>query len=109
MAVLALPANADRFHYRLRIDLDGTFFRFRVRFCQPMESWVIDLLDDGEAPIVTGLRVCLSSDLLAPYRHLAGVPIGRLGCVDTQGKDAEPDRDNFGTRVLLVYVEGAGN
>lgn len=104
MAVVSLPVNPSRFHHRFRVDLDGTFYRFVVHYIQPMESWAFDLLADDETVIVAGVRFCVSPDLLAQYRHL-GVPPGRLGVVDTQGQDQEPDRDNFGTRVLPVYVE----
>ena len=104
MAQQALPVDVERFHYSRRVELDGTFFRFGFHFNDDHRSWYFDLFDDSEVPLVAGLRIKLSSDLLRQYRHLA-VPLGRLVCVDVTGEHNEPDEVNFGTSTLLVYEE----
>ncbi len=104
MSVLTMPFNADRFHYDASVELEGTFFRFVIHYNDLQTSWFMDILADDETPLVMGQRLALSSDLLAAFKHLA-IPPGRFVMHDTQGGDVEADQENFGDRVLLLYVE----
>lgn len=109
MATITLPistARGDqlRLHFRFRHELDGTFYRFAYHYNGEFDSWFLDLFDDGDAALVAGQRVKLTTDALAQFRHLE-IPPGTLRVRDSQDQHQEPTRTNFGIRVLVEYDE----
>lgn len=109
MATVTLPistARGDeaRLHFKFRHELDGVFYRFGYHYNGHFDSWFLDLFDDADIALVAGQRVKLTTDALAQFKHLE-IPQGSLQIVDTQSLHQEATQENFGTRVVVQYVE----
>ncbi len=108
MATIVIPAPLfSEFGRTYPITLDGDFFRFRYIWNARHKSWQLDIASLANVDVVRNLRMVVASDILRPYRALA-VPQGTLNVVDTSGVGLDPaERNDFGDRVQLQYVEVA--
>ena len=108
MATLILPTpTLAEFGRIYRLDLDGTFYRFRFIWNPRSNLWGMDLGSNDDVDIVRALSMVVSADILEPFRALA-VPQGTLSVVDTSGAGLDPvARTDFGDRVQLQYEEVA--
>ena len=101
---LQLPLRAGLPHYRFSVELDGADFGFSLRFNERDSYWYLSLATGAGEPILSGSRVALGMPLLrkvvSPLR-----PPGELIALDTSSRGLRPGRDDFGSRVLLLYME----
>ncbi|BBO74394.1 hypothetical protein DSCW_18110 [Desulfosarcina widdelii] len=104
MGLVALPVAADTPYQSFNIELDGTVYGFRLRYNTRADAWFLDLLAADETVLLAGRAVRLGVDLLAHYSD-AAFPPGRLFVVNFVDTYGEPDRENFGQDVKLIYVE----
>ena len=88
-----------------RYELDGSFFRFKFRQNPFSSKIVIDIADDVETMLVAGRNLALSNNFYQPFENLPGMPAGTFIVLDTTDTDTEPDFDNFGDSVVLLYEE----
>jgi hypothetical protein len=99
MQIIELQQYPD---YEFRTDLDDTEYLIRLHYLERFDSWLLDLLDANESPIVEGLPVVLDKPLLMqvvdPRRPKGDLMFAQLG----EG-DAPPNFDDFGTRYVLYY------
>jgi hypothetical protein len=104
MAYIELPVAADTPHQSFSVTLNGTVFGFKLRYNSRAGHWALDLYDAGANPLLSGIAIRLGVDLLAQY---AGdtLPAGSLFAINWVDAYSEPDRDNFGSDVSLVYEE----
>lgn len=73
-----------------------------VRWNPRMQSWVIDMLDASEAPILEGVPLVTGADLLEPYRYLG---FGGAMIVQTDhDQDAVPTFENLGLTSHLYFL-----
>src|SRR6185437_12066309 len=98
----------------LQIPLSGSPERFSISLANmtyqmtlswrdnALGGWVLDIGDASNIPLVTGLALTTSGDLLAPYPDLNFG--GALYVINTAGGDAVPTFDNLGSDVILVFV-----
>ncbi len=89
-----------------QVDLEDEIITLSFRFHGRSGAWYVTFLRDN-VPILYNIRVVRSPDLLHQYRYIAGLPPGIFIVHDLDGKDSEPDAENFGDRVLFVYRESA--
>lgn len=105
MAVVKLntpPPGA--FRWLLRQELDGKFYRLLFRWNMRAGAWFVDVAgDDGRAQ-VRGVKMCLGTDKLRAHKYRE-VPPGDLRVVDSTGTGNEPTWADFGSRVMVEYVE----
>lgn len=101
--MIQLPLRTDGTpHYSFEVSLDGESFTFEFRWNVRGSFWVFDIADSSGAILITGRKVVLDFPLLSRFAH-EDLPLGQLSAVDTTGEGVEPTREDFGTRVLLVY------
>jgi hypothetical protein len=87
--------------------LDGVTLTFRFRYNERAGAWFFDVLDEDEDPIIYGRKITVSWPLFG-WRELdTRLPGGRLLACDTTDGDTDPLLEDFGTRVVLQYVEAA--
>lgn len=86
--------------------LDGRAYRLRVRWLPLVSTWVLDLMDAEGVALLLGIPVRPGQSLLRPHvgERLPGRGFGQIIAVDTSGRGRDPERDDLGTRVQLVYV-----
>lgn len=104
MALLELQLNSSTGNYRFRTRLDDVDYVFRFRWSGREESWIMDIRDFQNNPVVAGVRVVTNIDLLANFKHL-DIPQGDLVAINLKSDTAEPGRNNFGTDIRIIYAE----
>jgi hypothetical protein len=75
-------------------------FRFRFHFNQVDSCWYMDVYN-SEGDLECGGVKCVLGTFLAER----GLWAGHLFLDDQSGQDLEPTETDFGTRVLMYYVE----
>jgi hypothetical protein len=100
--IMQAPIRDSRPELRWRTLLEGTWYRFRLVYLSRSLGWWLDILEDGGAAIVEGIRVTEGTDLLAPFHALA-VPPGQLFAGDTDGQGRPPDRHSWQSYARLYY------
>lgn len=84
------------------ITLAGVAYTLRTRWCDPVKSWVLDILDVNEAPVLQGLPLVTGVDLLDQFAYL-GVG-GQLIAQTDHDKDSPPTFSNLGSTGHLYFV-----
>lgn len=91
------PAQYDQFPTAVTgtKTLDGRVYRFRilpnVRADSGRGAYALDLFNVLGAPVIFGVKLVLSDDLLAAFRStVEDVPPGRLVVRRTDGRDEDP-------------------
>lgn len=76
---------------------------FRVNYSSWADRWSFDLDVDG-ARVLSGRRIVVGADLIAPF----GIGIGRLVAAPWGEDDAEPGRNELPSgRVRLFHIDPA--
>jgi hypothetical protein len=86
----------------LTISLSGTVYNLLVRWSQIDQIWLLDINDQGNNPVVTGINMTTGGDLLKPYRYLGFV--GSLYVQTDTDTLALPSFTNLGSTSHLYYV-----
>lgn len=104
MAVLQIPVRNDIDLYNFTIDLESKTFGFQFRYNGRSSRWIFDLSDSLGNSIFTGVPVAVGN---LPFYKLQNEskPLGDIFFLDTSGNDLDPTQDDFGTRVIMIYVE----
>ena len=90
---------------RVRVALSGATYAIRWLWNDRDRMWSFSMWDPDGAPLVMGVRVALSTDLLAWTSPDAGRPPYGIGVLDPTGSGEEPTRETLGARVKVVYAE----
>ena len=104
MAYIELPIAHDTPHQSFSVQLDGSVYQVRLRYNSRAGHWAMDLADAGGNPLTVGIAVRLGVDLLAQYSSVS-FPPGVLFALNWVDQYQEPDRDNLGRDVSLIYEE----
>lgn len=105
MTAFEMPLIPGLYDYEIRVELEGVAYLFRFRWNTRAEAWFVDVADANGELIVAG-RKCLADEfLLEQFRARAGVPPGILHPFDTTRRQVDPAQDDFGTRVVLYYLD----
>lgn len=96
MATLRIPVKRNVFDYTMQVE--SLAFTIRLYLNYRIDSWLMDI------PGAEGIRLVGGIDLLSQFRHLE-VPPGEIRIMDLDDMDREPTKENFGDRVILVYIE----
>ncbi len=104
MGYIELPVTADTLHQSFSVQLDGALYRIRLRYNMRAGCRALDLADATATPLLSGIAVRLGVDLLAQYSD-DRFPPGKLFAMNWVDEYREPDRDNLGRDVFLVYEE----
>lgn len=110
MAIQLIPVQQSEPNYRIGITLKGVayWFDFRWNASDPARpsappGWYLDVYDASERAIWTGIRIVCGTYL---GRACNSAPFidGVLVAYDTSRKGLDAGFDDFGTRVLLIYL-----
>lgn len=100
---IQLPTLAGREWYEFRITLDGVKYTVELRWNARSNRWTFSLRTRDGEPLLVGRRVVVGMPLLMRGTD-PRMPPGDIIAVDQAGLDADPGRDDLGSRVLLMYV-----
>ncbi len=92
--------------YRFATTLDGVSFVIDVHWNTREQAWYMDLLDDDETPIRSGIKIVLGA-LLGARSADDRFPEGTFSVVDTSGAELDATFDDMGVRVQVWYLTSA--
>lgn len=102
MAIYEIPLSAKQ--QTMTVTLAGTEYRMRFTYADaPEGAWVLDIGDSGGDPLVCGIPLLPSANLLGQYAHL-GIG-GWLFVVSAGDADAIPTFAALGTTSRLYFQE----
>jgi hypothetical protein len=104
MAYLTIPVRSDLDTYKFTIDLEKITYGFDFHWNDRMGKWVFDISDSTASAIVQSLPIYVNQLPLDRFRD-ERLPPGTLLFIDTAGTNLDPGRDDFGSRVLMIYIE----
>lgn len=87
---------------RYSITLAGKDYRITQRWNVATNSWVIDIADAGDVPIIRGIPLVTGTDLLDQFEYL-GIG-GQLIAQTDHNPDAVPSYENLGSIGHLYFV-----
>lgn len=90
--------------YDLIATLSGVEYRFELQWNVNNEYWGISLYTSDNTPIFQGRKITTNSNVFA-YCSSPLLPPGKLYAVDTSESTAEPEYEDLGVRILLIYTE----
>lgn len=101
--VLEMPLLPKFPNFRFGSTIDTVPYLFDVRWNSRDEAWYMDVLESSEKPIVLGLKLVLGTYVGRRCNH-ALFKQGVFIVSDTSGSGRDATFDDFGTRVILMYI-----
>ena len=104
MATIIIPVTNEP-ESTATYSLEGVNYGFGFRYNERAGAWFFDLSTDTGTALVTGRKVVVSSMLFGWREVNDNMPPGVLFALDTSDQNLDPTLEDFGTRVVLVYLE----
>lgn len=104
MSTVQIPVNFGLPAFRAVYELDGVPYGFSFRINRRDLAWRATIDRDREV-LLYNVKIVQYTDLLLQNKHDTRLPQGVLRVIDLESQDVEPDEENFGDRVILVYDE----
>lgn len=102
MSFQVIPVRSDLPAYDFKITLDGVVYNLGFTWSERSQLWTMDISDENEEPIAMGIRLFTATPISYIY-EMDNFPEREFLVVDTAGENKNPGRDDFGSRVLLLY------
>ncbi len=102
MAVI-IPLHPNEPHYSLEVELDEIAYGLELRWNERDEAWFLTVSDSSQNVLVAGRKIVVELPLLNRFKD-PRLPAGVLVATDTAGTMLDATLEDFGTRVLLVYL-----
>ena len=113
---LAVPTSVELSSYSQRTQLDGEDFVLFFQFNERLGRWFVDVTDEEQNPIGSGLRLTTNFPV-GRFLRDERRPAGLLQVVDQQGGGTDQDALNqltrdaglfeLGDRFVFIYFEEA--
>ncbi len=103
MALRQIPITSDPDSV-FTVDLDGVVFQIRLTLNERTGRFKMDLMTEIGEPIVEGVACVVNYPLLKKFKDLR-MPEGDLFFWDSTDQNREPNEENLGTEVVLLYQE----
>ncbi len=107
MATLQIPVRVTPAANTMTVALEGLYYKLSFRFNARANHWYMSI-KHNDVVVVSGIKVVSSEDLLSQLAHMqvdSRLPPGTFIVRDVSGADRDPDQDNFGDEVVLLYEE----
>lgn len=104
MSIKEIPVRNDFPAYSFSIDLDGVNYILSFKHNSRMDKWVMSIADSEGVAIVEGLAI-LTNVPLTQGLTIDRLPPGKFIAIDETGNNENPNEENFGTNVKLLYEE----
>jgi hypothetical protein len=86
----------------MAIELGAILYKLNFYWNAPNATWMLDIADANDVPLVQGIPIVTGLDLLAPYKYLGFV--GSLVVQTDTNPDAVPTYANLGTTGHVFFV-----
>lgn len=104
MAILIVPRDGDLANFEFLIELESVVFRLKFKFNQRESVWYLDIFDELQAPLRTGIKLVVNYPLLTRLRTQTRPP-GEFLASDSRTNPTPPNLDELGSTVPLTYIE----
>lgn len=104
MTTLVLPVRSDLKAYSFKVELETVIYTLSFAYNTRRGRWYMDLADQSDNDIVTGVPILVNIPLLDQY-IVEGIPPGRFIAIDESGNNKIPGEDDLGNDVKLFYQE----
>ena len=105
MANLNIPLSSEFPSFDFNIDLDEVNYTLDFTFNQRANKWMLSIWDSDRDNLILGQIPCLVNTPLLYNFASSDLPPGSLIFIDETGKNKDPERDNLGTDLKLLYIE----
>lgn len=106
MALLEIPVRRDLPAFEEKVELSSVLYTLTFHWNERMALWLMDLADAAGEPLIIGMPLLADAPVNGPYiGTVPGAPLGSFYVVDETDAGRNPDLDNFGDGVTLVYSE----
>jgi hypothetical protein len=95
-----IPKYADN----QETELEGIAWLIFYRWNTADKAWYMDLSSVETGTVLKGLKLVGGSNILRPH---AVAELGKIFVVDTEGKQENPNYEDFGDRFKVLYVPKA--
>jgi len=100
MTIVYLPFKPEPADY-FEAELEGIAWQIYYRWNGTDSAWYMDLSSVQTGTTLKGLKLVSGSNILRPH---AVTELGKIFVVDTEGKETDPNFDDFGDRYKVLYV-----
>lgn len=107
MAIVKIPLINSAGAYGFDIELDGIVYILAFRYNYRLSLWIMDVKDENDNDIVTGIPLVTGTALLKPYRNNAGIPLGMFFIINHVNEWNDPTRYELARDAFLYYEEFA--
>jgi hypothetical protein len=97
-----IPVDSILSNKQFRTVLDTKFYLLDFRFNSRATIWMMNISDENNNTIISGIPLLLGVNLLAQYQD-SRLPIGPLFIFNAKDENVEADRNSLGEDVLLLY------
>ncbi len=104
MAIIEIPIDIANKKIKQQVTLDNVVYGLEFKYNKRYLAWTMNILDDQNNMIVSGIILYTNTSLLTNYYHLA-VPNGMLFILDSDGTQTTADESNLGITHKLLYRE----
>lgn len=104
MAIIEIPIDIANKKIKQQVTLDNVVYGLEFKYNKRYTAWTMNILDDQNNMIVSGIILYTNTSLLTNYYHLA-VPKGMLFIIDSDGTQTTADETNLGITHKLLYRE----
>lgn len=87
-------------------ELDGVQYALRFHYDFRADRWTLDMLDELDDPIVTGIRLIPGPNLLEQFSD-PRLPVGSLEVSTVNEDRAPPELDDLGVDAVLIYLDAS--
>ena len=103
LITIEVQFREDETHTSQILTLDGVRIRLDTYTNKADGGWYLDVFDEEDTPLVTGIGIVTGLDIFFPYRYLP-IPPGILFINDLVGEQTDPVLDTFVNRdAELIY------
>jgi hypothetical protein len=91
---------------RMRIDISGTNYTLHFKYNSVCDTWVMDVNDTADTPILEGIPLVTGTDLFGQFRYLGiggGLPMIVMTIGPGRSPDDIPNYQNLGIDGHLYF------
>jgi hypothetical protein len=84
---------------KMRVDISGTVYTLHLKFNSVCNTWIMDVNDSNDFPVLEGVPLVTGSDLFGQFRYLGiggGVPVIVMTIGPGRSPDEIPNYVNLG-------------
>ncbi len=106
MTVENIPIRSDLDYYSMTVSLAGIDYRLSFAYNTRDSRWYMSVAQADGTVLVSGTPIVVDMPLLLRFTD-TDLPAGYLVATDSTGEGLEPEKDDFGDRVKLVFIPSA--